>query len=330
MRAIANTGPGRLEMQEWPTPRPGPEQVLVRVAACGICATDLQMIDGWDRTGYPSIPGHEWVGTVEAVGPRADDRLLGRRVVAENVLSGGGEVGFEHPGGYAEYLVTEAGGLHTLSSRISFPSATLIEPLAVCVRGMRRLHPEGRRRALVWGDGPIGLLMTALLRRAGVAQVVVVGGRPGRLRVARELGAATVLNYHDLSGGLAQAVADACGARFPSVIEASGAVAAMEASLDVASPKGRVLLLGDYGPARADFPWNQILHRELELIGSCASAGAWTEAVRLAEEREVLLARLVTHALPADRFVEGIALARSHGDDVIKVTLTWPGSAQET
>ena len=330
MRAITNTGPGRLEMVDRPAPRPGPGQVLVRVAACGICATDLQMIDGWDRTGYPSVPGHEWVGIVEAVGPGADGGLLGRRVVAENVLSDGGEVGFEHPGGYAEYLVAEASGLHLVSSRICFPSATLIEPLAVCVRGMRRLHPEGRRRALVWGDGPIGLLMTALLRRAGMAEIVVVGGRPGPLRVARELGAATVLNYHDLSGDLAQAVADACGTRFPNVIEASGAVAAMQASLDVASPGGRVLLLGDYGQARADFSWNQILHRELELVGSCASAGAWAEAVRLAEEREVPLARLVTHSLPADRFVEAVALARSHGDDVIKVILTWPADAQET
>jgi len=329
MRAIANTGPGRLEMQEWPTPRPGPEQVLVRVSACGICATDLQMIDGWDRTGYPSVPGHEWAGIVEAVGPGVDDGLLGRRVVAENVLSGGGEVGFEHPGGYGEYLITEAPALHVLPSRISFPAATLIEPLAVCVRGMRRLRLEDRRRALVWGDGPIGLLMTALLRRAGIAEIAVVGGRPGRLRLARDLGAAVVLNYHDLGGDLVQAVTVACGAGFPYVVEASGAAAAMQASLGVASPGGRVLLLGDYGHAAADFAWNHVLHRELELVGSCASAGAWSEAVRLAEDHKVPFARLVTHILPADRFAEGVALTRSHDDGVIKVVLTWPGNTEE-
>ncbi len=327
MRAIANTGPGRLEMQEWPIPRPGPEQVLVRVAACGICATDLQMIDGWDRTGYPSVPGHEWSGTVEAVGPGADGRLLGRRVVGENVLSDGGEVGFEHPGGYAEYLVTEAHRLHVLSSRLSLPSATLIEPLAVCVRGMRRLRLVDECRALVWGDGPIGLLMAALLRQAGVAAVVVVGGRPGRLQVACELGATAVVNYHELGGDLAQGVAARCGTGFPNIVEATGAEAAIQASLELASPGGRVLLLGDYGHARAGFPWNQVLHRELELVGSCASAGAWAEAVDLAEQGQVRVSRLVTHTFPAERFAEGMALARSHDGDVIKVVLTWSGTA---
>ena len=330
MRAIANTGPGRLEMVDWPTPRPGPGQVLVRVAACGICATDLHMIHGWERTGYPSIPGHEWVGIVHAIGLGVDERLMGRRVVADNVLSDGGELGFEHPGGYAEYLVTEACKLYPLSSALAFASATLIEPLAVCVRGMRRLRLEGRRRVLVWGDGPIGLLMTALLQRAGADEVVVVGGRARRLALARELGATAVLDYHQLGGELAPAVLEACGAPFPCVVEASGTGVAMHASLYVASAGGRVLLLGSYGDARAGFPWNDVLHQELELVGSCASAGAWPEAVRLAEEGALPLARLATHVLPADRFAEGMALARSHRVDVVKVVLTWPGDERET
>lgn len=316
-------------MVDWPTPRPGPGQVLVRVAACGICATDLEMIDGWERTGHPSIPGHEWAGTVHAIGPGVDERLLGRRVVAENVLSDGGEVGFEHPGGYAEYLVTEARKLHPLSPTLSFPSATLIEPLAVCVRGMRRLRFEGQQRVLVWGDGPIGLLMTALLQRAGADEIIVVGGRAGRLVLARELGAAAVLDYHRLGEQLAPAALEACGKPFSCVVEATGTAAAMQASLDVASAEGRVLLIGSYGDARASFPWGDILHQELELIGSCASAGAWPEAVRLAGEGALPLARLVTHVLPADRFAEGIALARGHRDDVVKVVLTWPGDERE-
>jgi 2-desacetyl-2-hydroxyethyl bacteriochlorophyllide A dehydrogenase len=288
------------------------------------------MIHGWERTGYPSIPGHEWVGIVHAIGPGVDERLMGRRVVADNVLSDGGELGFEHPGGYAEYLVTEACKLYPLSSALAFASATLIEPLAVCVRGMRRLRLEGRRRVLVWGDGPIGLLMTALLQRAGADEVVVVGGRARRLALARELGATAVLDYHQLGGELAPAVLEACGAPFPCVVEASGTGVAMHASLYVASAGGRVLLLGSYGDARAGFPWNDVLHQELELVGSCASAGAWPEAVRLAEEGALPLARLATHVLPADRFAEGMALARSHRVDVVKVVLTWPGDERET
>ena len=86
----------------------------------------------------------------------------------------------------------------------------------------------------------------------------------------------------------------------------------------------RVLVVGDYGEAPASFAWNHLLHRELELIGTNASAGAWEEAVRLAVEDRVPLDYLVTHRLPAERFEEGIALMRRRSDDVIKVVLEWP------
>ncbi len=73
MKAIVNTGPGRLEMRDLPTPSPAAGQVRIRTGAVGICATDLEMIGGWDRTGFPAIPGHEWSGTVDALGPGVDE-----------------------------------------------------------------------------------------------------------------------------------------------------------------------------------------------------------------------------------------------------------------
>jgi 2-desacetyl-2-hydroxyethyl bacteriochlorophyllide A dehydrogenase len=323
MKAIVSTGPGQLAWQDWPLPQPGAGQVRIRTSACAICATDLQMIAGWQRTGFPSIPGHEWSGTVDAVGAGVDPGLAGRRCVAENVLADGGEVGFEHPGGYAAYLLTEARNVQVLPPDFPLTAAALIEPLAVSVRGMRRLRLEDKRRALVFGDGPIGLLMLMLLRRAGVEEVLLVGGRPQRLALARELGAARVLNYHEASGDLAAAVRQAGGGHFSNVVEASGSAAAIQACLDVATRCGRVLMLGDYADARAGFAWNRLLLQEIELIGSNASAGAWPEAVRMATEGQLPLARLVTHRLPAAQFVEGVELMRSRQADVIKVVLEW-------
>jgi threonine dehydrogenase-like Zn-dependent dehydrogenase len=322
MKAIVNTAPGRLEWLDWPTPQPKAGQVLIRTAACAICATDLEMIGGWARTGFPSIPGHEWSGVVGEVGPRGDTGLLGRPCVAENVLADGGEVGFEHPGGYGQFLLTEARNVRPLPQGFAMDQAALIEPLAVCVRAMRRLRPENLRSALVLGDGPIGLLMLALLHRAGGRRLALVGGRPVRLAVAKELGAAATINYHDAGGGLADAIAQAPGAPFPNIVEASGSAAAMALALEVAARGARVLVLGDYGNGRADFPWNHLLHRELELIGSNASAGAWDEAVRLAIGGEVPLGRLISHRLPARRFPEALDLARSNRD-VVKVVLDW-------
>ncbi len=323
MKAIVNTGPGQLAWQDWPLPQPGAGQVRIRTGACAICATDLQMIAGWQRTGFPSIPGHEWSGTVDAVGAGVDPGLAGRRCVAENVLADGGEVGFEHPGGYAAYLLTEARNVQVLPPDFPLTAAALIEPLAVAVRGMRRLRLEGKKRALIFGDGPIGLLTLMLLRRAGVQDVLLVGGRSQRLALACELGATWVLNYHEAGDDLAAAVCQAGGGQFPAVVEASGSAAAVQAGLDVVARCGRILVLGDYHGAHAGFAWNQLLLQEIELIGSNASAGAWPEAVRLATEGQLPLARLVTHRLPAARFAEGVELMRSRQPDVIKVVLEW-------
>jgi alcohol dehydrogenase len=324
MRAIVNTAPGRLEMRELPLPEPGPGQVRVRTLACGICATDLRMIAGWDRTGFPSVPGHEWSGEVDAVGPGVGARLIGARCVAENVLADGGEVGFEHPGGYGEHLITEAAKVRRLPDGLSPAAAALIEPLAVCVRGLRRLRPAKNCTALVFGDGPIGLLLLLLLRRAGARRLVLVGGRARRLALARSLGADAVVDYHAAGGSLAEAVAEAAaGQPLSAVAEASGSTAVIAAALAIAAPASRVLIMGDYGLGRADFAWEDLLHREFELIGSNASAGAWPEAVRLAGSGEVPLERLVTHRLGAERFAEAMELARSRDSGAIKVVLEW-------
>jgi len=322
MKAIVLTESGRLAMQEVPKPEPGEGQVRIRTAACGVCGTDLEMMAGDDRVTRPAILGHEWAGYVDAAGSPDDVALVGKPCVAENVLSDGGEVGFEHPGGYGEFLVTEAANVHVLPEDLPMPLAALVEPLAVCARAMRRLGAWQAHSALVFGDGPIGLLMLALLKRSGTETVLLVGGRPGRLRVALKLGADEIINYHaasDLAGTLRG------GARrtFANVVEASGSPVAMEAALAVAAADARVLVLGDYGQERASFLWNRILHKELRLIGSNAGAGAWPEAVEIASDAEFPLAHLVSARFPAERFQEAIDLVRSRRDDVVKVVIEW-------
>jgi threonine dehydrogenase-like Zn-dependent dehydrogenase len=324
MNAIVNTGPSRLAWQELPTPEPGPGQVRIRTAACGICATDLEMIRGWQRTGFPSIPGHEWSGRVDAVGPGVEAGLAGTFCVAENVWADGGEVGFEHPGGYAEFLLTEARHVQPLPAGFPADVATLIEPLAVCVRARRRLRVAQEPGALIFGDGPIGLILLLLLRHAGVGAVAVAGGREERLRLARELGAVTTVNSLAAGPAAASAVRDIMPPECPLVVEASGSAQALETALAVAPKGSRILVLGDYGDNRASHRWNHLLHNELELIGSNASAGAWPEGVRLAPQLKDDLARLITHRLPAARFAEGIEWMHRRGEGTLKVVLEWP------
>ena len=322
MRAIVNTGPNQLELAKLPLPDPQAGQVRIQTAACGICATDFKMIAGWERTGFPAIPGHEWSGIVESVGGGVDAGWIGRRCVAQNVLTDGGEVGFEHPGGYSEYFVTDAANLRFLPDNFSLTEATLIEPLAICVRGIRRLRLEDRRTALIFGDGPIGLLMLCLLRLQKVEYILLAGGRPARLKLAREIGADMTLNYHELGVDLVAKIHGRFRLGFANVIEASGSDTAMRACRPVAQDKGKILVIGDYGSAQADFLLNDLLLHELELIGSNASAGAWDDALRLATEGAIPLAKLISRTVPAEEFKQGMELARN-SPEMIKVVLKW-------
>lgn len=319
MKAIVNTGPGRVEWKELPKPEPGSGQVRIKTAFCGICATDLEMIKGWKRTGYPAIPGHEWSGVVDKAGAGVKDCPPGSLCVADNILSDGGEVGFEHPGGYSEYFLTEANNIRLLPVDFSLKAATLIEPLAVCVRGMKRLRLDNNRSVLIIGDGPIGLLFTAILKAENVREIVCAGGRPARLELARSLGATRILNYHETSIGV---IASPGKRIFPAVVEASGSVSGMKTALSCAAKGGKILALGDYGVHKADFTWNTLLHNELELTGSNTGAGAWDEAIHLAVSGRVDVGRLISAGFPASEFMAALNMAQE-SREAVKVVIEW-------
>jgi threonine dehydrogenase-like Zn-dependent dehydrogenase len=323
VKAIVNTGPGALALRELPAPVPARGQALIRTAFCSICATDLKMIAGWERTGFPSIPGHEWSGVVESVGPGVDAAIVGQPCVAENVLSDGGEVGFEHPGGYGELFLTEARNVLPLPAGLDLAAAPLVEPLAVSVHALARLgRPVGADEpVLVIGDGAVGLLLAMVLAANGCRGTTLVGGRAGRLALAGELGAARTINYHELTGTLADAIARTAGRRFPVVFEASGSPEAADDCLDLVERLGTMVIIGDYGAARPPFPWNSVRLRQVSIVGTDASAGAWPEALRLAARMP--LARLASRRLPAARFAEGMALVKARDPSVVKVVLEW-------
>jgi threonine dehydrogenase-like Zn-dependent dehydrogenase len=323
MKAIMNTAPDQLMWLDYPLPEPGAGQVRIRTAAVGICATDLEMIAGWTRTTPPNIPGHEWAGYVDAVGVGVDPALVGQPCVAENVLADGGEVGFEHPGGYGEYFLTEAGNLHILPNDFPLTTGTLIEPLAVVTRALKRLRLAKGHPVLISGDGPIGLLSLMWLRHAGVEQIMMVGGRNGRLALAISLGAAETFNFIELGDDLLPALQRGVGGFVPCIVEASGSAQGVETALQLLGREGQLLLIGDYRAAKANFPWNRLIHGELAIMGSNASAGAWGEAVRLAVEEHLPLERLISHTFPAANFAEAFALVRSQHDNVVKVILNW-------
>lgn len=246
----------------------------------------------------------------------------------KNVLSDGGEVGFEHSGAYAEYLLTEASRLHVLPNEFFLTHAALIEPLAVCMRGLDRLR-QFREPTIFFGDGPIGLPTLSLLQHRGIRDITLVGGRKVVLDLAQEWCVTPVVNFRQAGDNLLTTIRHSGHKHFQTLIEASGNPSAMETAWQLAGPCGKILVLGDYKLTHENFPWSQLLHREIELIGSNASAEAFPTAVRIATSVRKIIDRLITHVLPAEHFEEGIELLKTTQDSTLKVVLVWDLSGKE-
>ena len=200
VRALVVEGPGAAAVTDVPEPVPGPGEVLVAVDAAGICGSDLELLDGRRPAAYvryPVVPGHEWAGRVAAVGRGARPRprrpgggrgaavLRGlrplRRGPDQPLRAGYAETGFTLPGALAERLVVPAGLVHRLPADRPLEPAALLEPAACVASGLLETGmPLPGQRVAVVGDGPVGLLALLLLRTASPAELVLVGGRPGR------------------------------------------------------------------------------------------------------------------------------------------------------
>ena len=343
MAAIVVDEPHSMCLRTLPMPKPGPGEALIRTAYTGICATDFEILEGRiPRIRYPHVPGHEWSGIVEAVGGGEDLYLMGKAVVGENFQTCGRcpachegkwnqcldarEVGFDFPGGYAQYFVTRAGSLRELPPTIALREACLIEPTAVCVYAVERVDVRFGDHVMIIGDGPIGLLCLQLSLLRGAGRVTVVGGHDARLAVARSLGAALALNYHR-EPGVAEAMRYV--APVDVVIEASGSPAALETAFDVAAMGGRLGVVGDYAGASVRLDAGSIVHRNLVVAGSNASPGTWDRAIRLVASDRVRLAPLISSVFPLEMWETAWNHARQKHSGTIKVVLSLGGTAPQ-
>src|SRR5919201_298890 len=191
MRAVVVERPGAATLRRVPRPEPGPGEVLVRVGAAGICGSDVEVLEGRRPARYvryPIIPGHEWAGTVEAVGPNVENVDEGAAVVAEGFRACGdcarcregrtnlcsadyAETGFTHAGAFAEFLCIPADLVHQLPTGTDVAAAALLEPAACVAQGLLEVDLRPGMRAAVVGSGTLGLLAVALLARYGPSRL---------------------------------------------------------------------------------------------------------------------------------------------------------------
>src|SRR4051812_7515514 len=281
MKAAVYLGGGRIVVQERPEPRPGPGEVLVAMRACGICGSDL--MQWYQDPRAPVVLGHEPVGVVlesDAGLPPPGARVF----VHHHVPCGDCEFcarGHEtlcdtfkatriEPGGFAELILVPALNaaldLLELPDSVSDEAATLIEPLACCVRGLDRVRVDADARLLVIGGGQMGLLIAQAALARGAA-VTVAEPRDDRRRLASELGARGV-------EPVAAAVGD------PTVIMlATGAAAAWELALAAAGRGAVIQLFAPAGPGeRREFPVDEVFFKEVEIQASYSAGPQDTRA----------------------------------------------------
>jgi L-iditol 2-dehydrogenase len=327
VKALVYHGPNQPAVDDVPVPSIGPDDVLVRSHAVGICHSDFELLEGRYIIGfrYPITPGHEWAGEVVEVGANVTDLAPGDRVVGECVVGPGGRdhFGFSISGAAAEFFRARAEWLHRIPDDLTYRQAALVEPFSVAYNAIRCLGAvDPSDTVAVIGAGPIGLL-SMMAAAACNARVVAIEPDVSRRQRALQLGAAQALD--PASPSFADEVSTATAGRgFDGVIEAAGAPAAMATALEVAANFARLAYVGINVGSTAPAKLGLIQSKSLRLQGMVGSVGLWPQTIRFLARGTVDPARIVTASIPLASAVEALAAARDTSSN-IKVHIATAG-----
>lgn len=343
MKALLLTAPSRLELVDFPDPKPAEDEVLVRVRACGICGSDIH---GWDgssgRRNPPLIMGHEASGEVAAAGPRATSWRAGDRVTFDSTIYCGtcrfcraGQVNlcenrrvvgvspaeYKQHGAFAELVALPARILYRLPDGLSFEQAAMVEPVSIAVHAVQRTKITPGMTAVVVGSGMIGLLIIQSLRWAGAERVVAVDLADNRLALAQRLGATHALNsgQTDVAAEVAR-LTDGLGADVS--FEVVGFTPTLNLALAVLKRGGHCVMVGNLSPKSQDFPLQTVVTKELTIAGSCASAGEYPLCLDLIASGKINVQPMIEAVVPLAAGAEWFQkLSAKDGGKYMKVML---------
>ncbi|MCC6493517.1 MAG: galactitol-1-phosphate 5-dehydrogenase [Pirellulales bacterium] len=320
MKALMLIEYRRLEVVELSKPEIKPDEVLVRVGACGICGSDVHGYDGsTGRRIPPLVMGHEAAGVIEAAGCEATEFKPGERVTFDSTVYCGqcrycrqGRVNlcdnrqvlgvscgeYRRYGAFAEFVAVPARIVYRLPDALPLEHAALIEAVSVAVHAVKRRPPARDDDVLVVGAGMIGLLIVQVLRHYGCRRLLAVDVDEGRLALARQFGATDVLNAN---GGDVSAAVFALTAKGGAAAawEAVGAAETVQTAIRSVGKGGAVTLVGNLS-SQVDIPLQEVVTREITLYGSCASSGEYPECIELMAAGAVNVAPLISGAASLD------------------------------
>jgi 2-desacetyl-2-hydroxyethyl bacteriochlorophyllide A dehydrogenase len=315
VKAVAIEEPGTIAVKKVADPTPGPTEAVVEVEACGICGTDIHVLEGdLAMTPYPIIPGHEFCGEVVAVGSEVDNVRIGDFVAVDpslfcghcrfcrdgrfNLCENWNAIGVTRNGACAELVLTPAANAFPLP--VDFPRrwGTLVEPLSCAVHGFDLVDPRLASSYLIYGAGTMGLLLAQLARHAGPTMVDMVDKNPGRFELAKRLAADRVsasADEFDRPQG------------WDVVIDATGVVPAIEDGLGRVDRGGTFLMFGvASNDAMARFSPFRVYNDEIRIIGSMAVLHSFERALELLVRGVIDSEAMITHRFPLDQYATAI------------------------
>jgi len=348
MQAAVYRGVNDVRLETVPVPKIGPGELLVRVHSCGVCGTDLKKISTGSHSA-PRIFGHETSGVVAAVGEGVHTYRPGDRVMVFHHIpcrqcfycqnktfaqcstykKVGCTAGFEPSGGgFAEYVramdwIVEHGTVR-IPDEVSFDQATFVEPVNTCMKGIEALRLRRGETVLTIGQGPIGIILSVLARRAG-ATLITSDLYPERLRIGSSFGLELTIDASRTN--VVEQVRELTGGRgADAVILAVGGNSLIRTAMDAARPGGRVLLFAQTQHGEALIDPAAICVDEKTLVGSySASVDLQEESVRFVMNREMDLERLVSHRFPLSESPQALDLAAHPQPSSMKIMIQ-PGS----
>jgi 2-desacetyl-2-hydroxyethyl bacteriochlorophyllide A dehydrogenase len=319
MRALVVQSPGHVGLVDVAPPIVGANELLVQPVACGMCGTDLEIIDGTidlDYVRYPLTLGHEWVGRLIGADGNPEDGL----VVVEGIIPCGhcdecligatnrcrtyDEIGFTRAGAIADLISVPEVLVHHLDPSVAMLDAALVEPMSVVWRALTRTTIRPGAACLVIGDGTVGLLAAHLLTRFAPASVTVLGLREAQHDLAIEAGA------DEFTTQLADN-------KFDVIIEAAGHIAAVATALKSVARGGSITLLGlpAHGSEVPIAP-DDFVNNDITLRGSFSyTRTAWADVVKLLNDGELTPSFLVTHSFVIDDYEEALNALRHPSAD---------------
>jgi L-iditol 2-dehydrogenase len=330
-----------LEIADLPDPIPGQGEVLVNVAACGICGSDVHGYDGSSgRRIPPIVMGHEAAGTIAALGAGVSGFAEGDRVTFDSTIFCGacsncrrGDVNlcdyrqvlgvscaeFRRAGAFAEYVAVPSRILYRLPESLSFAEAAMLEAVSVALHGVSFAQVSADSTALVLGAGMIGLLTLQGLRAAGCSRIFVADLDKTRLQLAQDAGATAVLSPDvDLVEQVMQLTG---GAGVDAAIEAVGRNETVEASIESVRKGGTVVLVGNILP-EVTLPLQKVVTRQIRLQGSCASSGEYPLAIELLASGAIQVKPFITAVAPLEEGPRWFERLYAREPNLMKIILT--------